>query len=116
VVGWPVVAALVGAVGVEVLGVFRQHCGGVVVAEYYVCSGQTAWAYSRTTPESITSSHVELLIDTDNKKGDPSWGITNTRPLQSLPSPRANPTQIARLYVRRRQGLGGILDEYRHEA
>jgi len=46
----------------------------------------------------------------------PHQGITNTRPLQSLPVPLAAPDQIASLCLRRRHRLGGVLHEYRHAA
>jgi putative transposase len=44
----------------------------------------------------------------------PHQGIANNRPLRPLPSPISDPTQITRLYIRRHQRLGGILNEYRH--
>jgi transposase InsO family protein len=44
----------------------------------------------------------------------PHQGIANNRPLRPLPSPISDPTRIARLYIRRHQRLGGILNEYRH--
>lgn len=43
-------------------------------------------------------------------------GIANARPCAPLPPPIADPDQIARLDVRRRQRLGGILNEYEHVA
>ncbi|MEU8696055.1 integrase core domain-containing protein [Streptomyces sp. NPDC048665] len=46
----------------------------------------------------------------------PHQGIANTRPLYPLPAPIAGPDQIARLDIRRRDGLGGILHEYEHAA
>jgi transposase InsO family protein len=46
----------------------------------------------------------------------PHQGIANTRPLSSLPAPIADPRQIARLEIRRRDRLGGILHEYQHAA
>jgi hypothetical protein len=46
----------------------------------------------------------------------PHRGIANARPLRPLPLPITDPQQIARLNVRRRQRLGGILNEYEHAA
>ncbi|MFJ5034564.1 hypothetical protein ACIQB5_42450 [Streptomyces sp. NPDC088560] len=46
----------------------------------------------------------------------PQQGIANARPLYPLPAPIAGPDQIARLDIRRRDGLGGILHEYEHAA
>ncbi|MEV5543724.1 integrase core domain-containing protein [Saccharopolyspora shandongensis] len=46
----------------------------------------------------------------------PHQGIANARPLHSLPAPIADPRKIARLDVRRRDRLGGILHEYEHAA
>jgi putative transposase len=43
-------------------------------------------------------------------------GIANVRPLCPLPPPITDPDQIARLDIRRRQRLGGILNEYDHAA
>jgi hypothetical protein len=40
----------------------------------------------------------------------PHQGIANARPLRPLPSPIVGQAQI----IRRRQRLGGILNEYRH--
>jgi transposase InsO family protein len=46
----------------------------------------------------------------------PHQGIANARPLRPLPTPLADPGQIARLDIRRRDRLGGILHEYEHAA
>ena len=46
----------------------------------------------------------------------PHQGIQNARPLYPLPAPIADPDKIARLDIRRRQRLGGILHEYHHAA
>ena len=46
----------------------------------------------------------------------PHQGIANARPLHPLPAPIADPEQIARLDIRRRDRLGGILYEYEHAA
>ncbi|MGW2426852.1 integrase core domain-containing protein, partial [Streptomyces sp. NPDC001709] len=46
----------------------------------------------------------------------PHQGIANARPLHPLPAPTTDPEQLARLDVRRRDRLGGILHEYRHAA
>jgi hypothetical protein len=42
--------------------------------------------------------------------------LTGARPLKPLPSPITEPDQIAHLNIRRRQRLGGILNEYKHAA
>jgi transposase InsO family protein len=46
----------------------------------------------------------------------PHQGIDNARPLQPLPQPTTDEAAITRLDIRRRQGLGGILNEYHHAA
>jgi transposase InsO family protein len=46
----------------------------------------------------------------------PHQGIDNARPLHLLPVPISDPEQIARLGIRRRERLGGILHEYQHAA
>jgi transposase InsO family protein len=46
----------------------------------------------------------------------PHQGIAGARPLHPLPPPITDPDQIARLDIRRRQRLGGILYEYEHAA
>jgi putative transposase len=46
----------------------------------------------------------------------PHQGIANARPLRPLPPPITDPDQIAHLDIRRRQRLGGILNEYDHAA
>ncbi|MFA1551890.1 integrase core domain-containing protein [Actinomadura chokoriensis] len=46
----------------------------------------------------------------------PHQGIANSRPLKPLPPPITEPDQIAHLDIRRRQRLGGILNEYEHSA
>ena len=46
----------------------------------------------------------------------PHQGIANARPLRPLPAQRAEPDQIARFDVRRRDRFGGILHEYEHAA
>ncbi|MFF1688404.1 MULTISPECIES: hypothetical protein [unclassified Streptomyces] len=46
----------------------------------------------------------------------PHQGIANARPLRPLPVPVADPEEIARLDIRRRERLGGILHEYHHAA
>jgi hypothetical protein len=46
----------------------------------------------------------------------PHQGITNARPLRSLPTPIADPDKMACLDIRRRDRLGGILHEYQHAA
>jgi putative transposase len=46
----------------------------------------------------------------------PHQGIANARPLYPLPAQVADPDKLARLDIRRRDRLGGILHEYRHAA
>jgi putative transposase len=46
----------------------------------------------------------------------PHHGIANARPLCPLPTQIANPDKIARLSIRGRERLGGILHEYEHAA
>jgi putative transposase len=46
----------------------------------------------------------------------PHQGIANARPLHPLPAPTADPDKIARLDIRRRDRLGGVLHEYEHAA
>ncbi|MFB4302474.1 hypothetical protein [Actinomadura sp. NTSP31] len=46
----------------------------------------------------------------------PHQGVANARPCTPLPPPITDPDQIARLDVRRRRRLGGILNEYEHVA
>lgn len=46
----------------------------------------------------------------------PHQGIANARPLHPLPPPVTHPEQIARLDIRKRTRLGGIIHEYQHAA
>ncbi|MEU4744734.1 integrase core domain-containing protein [Actinosynnema sp. NPDC023658] len=46
----------------------------------------------------------------------PHQGIDNARPLQPLPHPAPDQTPLTHLDIRRRQRLGGILNEYHHAA
>jgi transposase InsO family protein len=46
----------------------------------------------------------------------PHQGIANARPLHPLPTTIADPHKLARLDIRRRDRLGGILHEYEHAA
>ncbi|WP_433136810.1 integrase core domain-containing protein [Actinomadura nitritigenes] len=46
----------------------------------------------------------------------PHQGIANARPLKPLPPPITEPAPIAHLNIRRRQWLGGILNEYENAA
>jgi transposase InsO family protein len=44
----------------------------------------------------------------------PHQGIANARPLQPLPQPTTDQAAVTQLDIRRRQRLGGILNEYHH--
>jgi hypothetical protein len=44
----------------------------------------------------------------------PHQGITSARPLYPLPPAIADPEKIARLGIRRRERLGGLLHDYAH--
>ncbi|MEU4743702.1 hypothetical protein AB0G02_25000 [Actinosynnema sp. NPDC023658] len=46
----------------------------------------------------------------------PHQGIANARPLQPLPQPALDRAPLTHLDIRRRQRLGGILNEYHHAA
>jgi putative transposase len=46
----------------------------------------------------------------------PHQGIANARPLYPLPPQVADPDELAHLSIRRRDRLGGILNEYEHAA
>jgi putative transposase len=46
----------------------------------------------------------------------PHQGIANARPLQPLPEPITDTSQLAQLRIRCRDRLGGILHEYEHAA
>nr|WP_245881681.1 integrase core domain-containing protein [Streptomyces milbemycinicus] len=46
----------------------------------------------------------------------PHRGIANARPLHPLPAPTDDPDTLARLDIRRRDRLGGLLHEYQHAA
>ncbi|QKV95982.1 transposase [Streptomyces sp. NA02950] len=46
----------------------------------------------------------------------PHQGIANARPLHPLPAPIDDPETLARLDIRRRDRLGGLLHEYQHAA
>ncbi|GAA1312228.1 hypothetical protein GCM10009634_80110 [Saccharothrix xinjiangensis] len=46
----------------------------------------------------------------------PHQGIANARPLQPLPQPATGQAAVTRLDIRRRQRLGGTLNEYHHAA
>ena len=46
----------------------------------------------------------------------PHQGLAHARPLHPLPTPLTEPDEIARLRIRRRDRLGGILHEYEHAA
>jgi putative transposase len=49
-------------------------------------------------------------------KHRPHQGIANGRPLKPLPEPITDPDRPARLAIRRRDRLGGVLREYEHAA
>jgi transposase InsO family protein len=51
-----------------------------------------------------------------NNNRRPNRGIANARPLRTLPEPIKDRDRLARLDVRRRDRLGGIIHEYRHAA
>ena len=46
----------------------------------------------------------------------PHQGLANPRPLSPLPGKVVDPDEIARLDIRRRDRLGGVLHEYGHAA
>jgi transposase InsO family protein len=46
----------------------------------------------------------------------PHQGIANARPLHALPQPTTDQAALTHLDIRRRQRLGGILNEYHHAA
>ncbi len=46
----------------------------------------------------------------------PHQGISNVRPLRSLPAPITNPGELTHLRIHRRDRLGGVLHEYEHAA
>ena len=46
----------------------------------------------------------------------PHQGIANARPLKPLPEPITDSDQLARLNIRRRDRLGGVLREYDYAA
>ena len=46
----------------------------------------------------------------------PHQGMANARPLAPLPEPITDPDHLARLNIRRRDRLGGVLHEYEHAA
>ncbi|GGV43740.1 hypothetical protein GCM10010182_80410 [Actinomadura cremea] len=60
--------------------------------------------------------HALREFETFYNQHRPYQGITNARPLNPLPPPISEPDQIAHLNIRRRQRLGGILNEYEHGA
>ncbi|MBO2441858.1 integrase core domain-containing protein [Actinomadura nitritigenes] len=60
--------------------------------------------------------HALREFETFYNEHRPHQGIANARPLKPLPPPISEPDQIAHLNIRRRQRLGGILNEYEHAA
>ncbi|CAM5331085.1 Integrase catalytic domain-containing protein OS=Streptomyces antimycoticus OX=68175 GN=SSPO_096600 PE=4 SV=1 [Streptomyces antimycoticus] len=61
-----------------------------------------------------------MIRDRDGKQfynaHRPHQGIANARPLHPLLAPIDAPDTLARLDIRRRDRLGGLLHEYRHAA
>ncbi|MBO2443571.1 hypothetical protein [Actinomadura nitritigenes] len=60
--------------------------------------------------------HALREFETFYNQHRPHQSIANARPLKPLPPPITEPDQIAHLNIRRRQRLGGILNEYEHAA
>ncbi|CNG33957.1 transposase [Mycobacterium tuberculosis] len=60
--------------------------------------------------------HALREFETFYNEHRPHQGIANARPLNPLASAITEPNQIAHLNIRRRQRLGGILNEYEHAA
>ncbi len=60
--------------------------------------------------------HALRECETFYNEHRPHQGIANARPLKPLPPPIIEPGEIFRLEIRRRQRLGGILNEYEHAA
>ncbi|HEU5030110.1 MAG TPA: integrase core domain-containing protein [Spirillospora sp.] len=60
--------------------------------------------------------HALREFETFDNEHRPHQGIANARPLKPLPLPITEPGRIAYLNIRRRQRLGGILNEYGHAA
>ncbi|MFB4308612.1 integrase core domain-containing protein [Actinomadura sp. GTD37] len=60
--------------------------------------------------------HALREFETFYNEHRPHQGIANARPLKPLPPPINESDQIAYLNVRRRQRLGGILNESEHAA
>ncbi|WP_232383283.1 helix-turn-helix transcriptional regulator [Actinomadura violacea] len=56
--------------------------------------------------------HALREFETFCNEHRPHQGIANARPLKPLPSAITDSDEIARLNIRRRQRLGGVLDEY----
>jgi putative transposase len=55
-------------------------------------------------------------FETFYNKHRPDQGIANGRPLKPLPEPITDSDRLARLAIRRRDRLGGVLREYEHAA
>jgi transposase len=60
--------------------------------------------------------HALREYERHHNRHRPHRGISNARPLTPLPDPITDPDQLARLDVRRRDRLAGIIHEYRHAA
>ncbi|GAA2125119.1 integrase core domain-containing protein [Actinomadura napierensis] len=60
--------------------------------------------------------HALREFETFYNQHRPHQGIANARPSKPLPPPINKTDQIAHLNIRRRQRLGGILNEYEHAA
>jgi putative transposase len=53
-------------------------------------------------------------FETFYNKHRPHQSIANGRPLEPLPEPITDPVRLARLAIRRRDRIGGVLREYEH--
>jgi transposase InsO family protein len=60
--------------------------------------------------------HALRVYETFYNDHRPHQGLANARPLTPLPEPITDPEQLARLDIRRRDRLSGILHEYQHAA
>ena len=60
--------------------------------------------------------HALLEYEQFYNRHRPHQGIANLRPLKPPPKPLTDPGQLARLNIRRRDRLGGVLHEHEHAA